>query len=43
MLFADGFVLGSTNPDKVECKAQNWRKVLEVSGLKISRKKTKYI
>ncbi|XP_066969132.1 uncharacterized protein [Macrobrachium rosenbergii] len=43
MLFADDIVLCTSNRGVVESKLEQWRKVLEYRGLKISRKKAEYL
>ena len=43
MLFANDIVICSTDKEIVEEKLEQWRKVLEDRGLKISRGKTEYL
>ena len=41
--FADDIVLCSTRGEHVQRKIEEWRRALEERGLKIGRKKTKYL
>ena len=43
MMFADDVVLCSRTREEAEEKLEDWRRVLEDRGLKVSRKKTEYV
>ena len=43
MLFANDIILSSSQCEKVEKKLEEWRKVMEEGGLKISRRKMEHL
>ena len=43
MMFADDIALCATDREEVERKTENWRRVLEDRGMKVSRKKIEYM
>ena len=43
MLFANDIVLSSSQCENVEKKLEEWRKVMDERGLKISRRKTEHL
>ena len=43
MLFANDIILSSSQHENVEKKLEEWRKVMEERGLKISRRETEHL
>ena len=43
MMLADDIVLCGNTREKVETKTEDWRRVMEERGLKVSRKKAEYM